>query len=114
MVSASNRLGDNGGVGRVRGRKTLRPFSSLIYLALNRREWMPAYEVGPRMFPSTSRAVFACLVFGAVGVFGWLRSGNDGTESLPLLLYYAIVIVNTFFSIRTFSTITRTSAIQIF
>ena len=56
------------------------------------------------------KAAIACLLFIGFGVFGWFRAVE--TFSLPLLLYYVILVVNTFFSIRTFAPITPRNTVQ--
>jgi len=64
------------------------------------------------MSPSTKKALFACLCFAAVGAFGWFRTA-DGSGSLPLLAYYAVLLINTFFSIQVLSAVTPKNAVQI-
>src|SRR3989338_4569554 len=56
------------------------------------------------------KAAIACLLFIGFGVFGWFRASE--VFSLPLLLYYVILVVNTFFSIRTFAPITPRNTVQ--
>lgn len=64
------------------------------------------------VYSSTGKAVLACSVFACAAIFGCANSINGGIEWLPLFLYYVILIINTFFSIRTFSDITPSSTIQ--
>ncbi|OGG79760.1 hypothetical protein A3A39_04550 [Candidatus Kaiserbacteria bacterium RIFCSPLOWO2_01_FULL_54_13] len=62
----------------------------------------------------TGKAWIACLLFALVGIVGWTKTGSGTTESFPLLLFYGVLLVNTFFSIRAFSAITPANSIQIF
>ena len=63
------------------------------------------------MSSSTKKALFAVIFFASVGAFGWFQVA-DGYGSLPLLAYYAVLLINTFFSIRTLSAITPTNTVQ--
>jgi hypothetical protein len=63
------------------------------------------------MTAATKKALFACACFSAIGAFGWIVYGS--AQSLPLLGFYAILILNTFFSIRTLSSITPQHVVQI-
>jgi len=58
------------------------------------------------------KATLACLSFAGAGLFGWLTTGVENVASVPLLVYYAALLVNTFFSIRTFSAITPKNFVQ--
>jgi len=65
------------------------------------------------MSPSTKKALFAVIFFASTGTFGWLQVA-DGEGSFPLLAYYAVLLINTFFSIRTLSAITPKNIVQTF
>jgi len=58
------------------------------------------------------KATFACLSFAGIGLFGWFTTGVENVASVPLLVYYAVLLINTFFSIRIFSAITPKSFVQ--
>lgn len=64
------------------------------------------------MDTATKTAFIACAFFGVVGVLGWMTTGLQNSEVLPLLLYYSALVVNTFFSIQVFSAMTPRSIIQ--
>ena len=54
---------------------------------------------------ATRLAVCATVVFTAAAVTGSLCTVRDGAESWPLMGFYTILVINTFFSIRCFSSI---------
>src|SRR3989344_3335545 len=58
------------------------------------------------------KAVLVCLLFAGIGLFGWFTTGFANAASVPLLVYYAVLLINTFFSIRIFSAITPKNIIQ--
>ena len=64
------------------------------------------------MDAATKKAWTVSLFFTAAGVFGWMSAGLENAETLPLLLYYGALIVNTFFSIQVLSAITPKSTTQ--
>src|SRR3989338_2228990 len=55
---------------------------------------------------NTIRSVGGTLLFTGIGVFSCVYLVRDWQVSLPLVLYYAILLWNTYFSIRLFSQIT--------
>ncbi len=57
------------------------------------------------MSSSIRKAAGACVLFAAFGAAGWLWTEPDA-GSLPLLGYYAVLVINTFFSIRALASIT--------
>jgi hypothetical protein len=59
----------------------------------------------------TVKALSACLFFAAVGAFAWLRD-PDSAVSIPLFIYFTVLLINTFFSIRAFSAITPQNTVQ--
>ena len=59
----------------------------------------------------TIRAVIACVFFAAVGMWA-LHINQPSDIELLLAGYYAVLILNTFFSIRTISAFTPNNAIQ--
>ena len=64
-----------------------------------------------RISPS-QKSLIACLLFIIFGLVGWFLSTSNTMHSLPLLLYYAVLVFNTFFSIRAFSAITPRNSAQ--
>lgn len=54
---------------------------------------------------STRRAAFATVLFIIAGILGWFLFVTDVPASLPLVIFYAILIVNTYPSVRLFSSI---------
>lgn len=56
--------------------------------------------------PAQRRAWFGTVLFSAVGVAAWLLRVNDPLSSLPLAVFYIVLVINTYFSIRLFSRIT--------
>lgn len=56
--------------------------------------------------PAYRRAIIGTVVFSLFGIFGSLYFVHDWVLSLPLILTYAALIYDTFFSVRYFSTIT--------
>lgn len=70
----------------------------------------PGYPNGtPR---PTLKAALACLFFTGAGAAGWLMTGAGSNEAFALLVYYIVLVINTFFSIRTFSDITPRNTVQ--
>ncbi len=57
------------------------------------------------------RSLLACGIFAIAGALGWYFT-SDGERSFPLVGYYAILVVNTFFSIKTFAAITPQNTTQ--
>lgn len=60
---------------------------------------------------ATYRAALASLFFTLVGAVAWWKIGWTDT-SPPLFAYYAVLIINTFLSIRTFGALARGSIAQ--
>lgn len=58
------------------------------------------------------RATIAVILFVIAGVIGGLTVGQDWATALPLIIIYAVLVIDTFFSIRFFAAITPTSAAQ--
>jgi len=54
-------------------------------------------------FGSAVKAFFVSLFFALAGCFGAIKGVTDWKTSLPLVIFYAILIINTFFSIRCFN-----------
>ncbi len=61
----------------------------------------------------TQKSLLACTLFSLFGVIGWFYDGTMGGILLPLVLYYVVLVTNTFFSVRTFSAITPNNPIQL-
>lgn len=57
------------------------------------------------MKPS-SKALFWSIVFLVIGVVSWIVLVKDAVTSLPLGIFYLILLVNTYYSIKLFSSIT--------
>lgn len=55
---------------------------------------------------SRKKSLWAFFGFGFVGIAGWLLAVSDWRASLPLGVFYAVLVVNTYFSVRLFSRIT--------
>lgn len=55
---------------------------------------------------SRKKALWAFFCFGGIGIAGWLLAVPDWRMSLPLGIFYAILVVNTYFSVRLFARIT--------
>ncbi len=53
-----------------------------------------------------SRAMAATIGFGSFGVLAATTLVHNWTIAWPLVLFYAIIVVNTYFSVRAFSSIT--------
>lgn len=58
------------------------------------------------------KAVSISFGFAVTGVVGWWYTNDVSITSLFLLTYYAVLVLNTFFSIRTFSAITPSHLLQ--
>jgi hypothetical protein len=52
------------------------------------------------------KAILTTIVFASLGVVSSIYLISNWSESLPLVIFYFILIVNTFFSIKLFSAIT--------
>lgn len=57
------------------------------------------------------KATTACLFFTGVGIAAWWVVGWTAVPP-PLLAYYAALVLNSFFSIRTFAPLTPANAMQ--
>lgn len=64
------------------------------------------------MSPSTGKALLASALFTGIGVWGWFTTAPGNAEAIPLGIYFAVLIVNTFFSIRLFAAITPKNSAQ--
>lgn len=53
--------------------------------------------------PATRREIVATTIFALAGVAGTLSSGHPWSARLPTALFYAVLVFNTYFSIRFFS-----------
>ncbi|KKT42140.1 MAG: hypothetical protein UW30_C0002G0051 [Candidatus Giovannonibacteria bacterium GW2011_GWA2_44_13b] len=58
------------------------------------------------------KAFLATVAFAVFGILGWLTKVTDPLSSAPLLLYYLLLLVNTYFSIRFFAVITPVEKIS--
>lgn len=54
----------------------------------------------------TLRALIIVTVFCLAGFFGWYTSDEEGKWAFPFLIFYGVLTLNSYFSIRFFSTIT--------
>jgi hypothetical protein len=54
---------------------------------------------------SKKRAIISVIMFGAFGLFGLLVWFNDLANAWPLILFYALLLWNDYFSIKHFSKI---------
>ena len=57
-------------------------------------------------FHPDKKAFFVALAFGAFGLFGWFFIVSDTLTSAPLAFYYLLLIINTYYSVRLFASIT--------
>src|SRR3989344_341563 len=59
--------------------------------------------------PPLYKALLASLLFAVFGITGWIFGKH---QQLPLILYYSVLVLNTFFSVRVFAAITPLNALQ--
>ncbi|HYF12680.1 MAG TPA: hypothetical protein VD928_00035 [Candidatus Paceibacterota bacterium] len=52
------------------------------------------------------KALLIVVIFGVAGFFGWYTSDEEGKWALPFVIFYGVLTLNSFFSIRFFSSIT--------
>lgn len=58
----------------------------------------------------TLKATLVSVLFGLILTLGWIQTGS--ADTLPLLGYYVVLIVNTFFSVQAFTPITPKNTLQ--
>jgi hypothetical protein len=54
---------------------------------------------------SKRRAIFATIIFSVAGILAWPLFVYDWHVSLPLAIFYALLVINTYPSVRLFSSI---------
>ena len=54
---------------------------------------------------STRRALFVTLLISVAGILGWALFVYDWRESFPLAVFYALLVINTYPSVRLFSSL---------
>ena len=64
------------------------------------------------MHAPSLRAQVACISFGIIAIAGWLFTHSGDTWSYALAGYYALLLLNTFFSIKVFTRITPPNIFQ--
>ena len=52
---------------------------------------------------ATRKALFAFVIFALAGIAGWLLLVTDWRESLPLAIFYTLLVINAYPSIRLFA-----------
>ncbi len=57
------------------------------------------------LMTSSSKALFWSIIFFLVGAVSWIFSVKDFYASLPLGIFYAVLVINTYYSIRLFSSL---------
>lgn len=57
------------------------------------------------MISPRAQAIGATAFFSAVGIASWFFAVHDKAASLPLAIFYAALMVNTYYSVRLFSAI---------
>jgi len=55
------------------------------------------------------KAFIVTLIFSVMGVIGWTKTVTEPLYSLPLIIFYATIVLNTYFSIKLFASLTPIS-----
>lgn len=64
------------------------------------------------MLSPSRRALLASSVFAAFGIIGWLIARPSEPAALPLALFYAFLVLHSYFPVREFTAIARNDRVQ--